>query len=343
MKKFTVKDKIIISVLASAIVIGSAVAIAAEIHTSGYTYSKNEAKQIALDFFELSEADIKKTKSELDDGVYEFEFKTAENKYECDVNAATGKISDIEVKSYGSENSGLNTYSSENNFISADEAKKIAFESFEIPENAAVTHFTSELDNYKYEIEFKLDGVEYECDINAFTGEIIKSKIEDKKAVSSGGNTIKNNSIKEEVKPNNTVPQSAVSVEAVKSAAVKHFGIPEDTKLSELEISRESRKYEVEFKLNGVEYECDADLYNGEITNPKIEGYDGTVSSYLAANGYISLDTAVETALAYLKISASDYDYTEFEFEHGKYELEFKAKNFKRECEINAVTGEIVK
>ena len=128
------------------------------------TITKDEAKQIALNHANVT--NITNYKIELDDNKYEIEFNYNNNEYEYEINATTGKIIKYSIDTNHKE---------PNPIISKDEAKQIALN------HANVTNITNceiELDDNKYEIEFKYNNKEYSYEINATTGKIIEYEID---------------------------------------------------------------------------------------------------------------------------------------------------------------------
>lgn len=156
---------------------------------SSQKVSLDEAKEIALADAGAASADISYTKAELEleDGiwVYEIKFHTAAYQYEYEINAANGEICHKEQKKRtdagenGSGNAG-NTGGSRD-YIGAEQAKSIAAShaGFSVSDvRFQKTELDREDGEMVYEVEFKKDGMEYEYEINAVTGEIIKSEQE---------------------------------------------------------------------------------------------------------------------------------------------------------------------
>lgn len=143
------------------------------------------AKEAALKKAGLSAADVTFTKAQLDrdDGIvqYELEFYTSTNEYEADVDANTGEFRKWEVDTFrwdaGGQTGGGQT--SNGDSVTVEEAKKIALERAGLSA-ADVTFTKAQLDRddgvLKYEVEFRSGRTEYELEINAATGNIIKWK-----------------------------------------------------------------------------------------------------------------------------------------------------------------------
>ena len=156
------------------------------------------AKQIALSHAGLSQGSVSFVKAELDheDGVkvYDIEFYSGNVEYDYEINAASGVIISVDrdIKNYSIPTAApaptaaptpapteAPTQPAAPSTISAEKAKQIALS------HAGVggANFTKvELDTDDgvavYEIEFKVDNVEYDYEINAVSGAIISSKSE---------------------------------------------------------------------------------------------------------------------------------------------------------------------
>lgn len=170
-----------------------------------------KAKSIALAHAEVKAGDVEfsKTKKDFDDGmaIYELEFfkKTSSKitEYDYEIHVATGEVIKFskEVKnittnqgnttgttqkpsgstSSGSQNSGSTGSNSgsnqpSSNYIGVDKAKSIALKNAGVSSSAA-TFTKAKLDRddgvYEYEIEFIANGMEYEYNIDATTGDIL--------------------------------------------------------------------------------------------------------------------------------------------------------------------------
>ncbi len=140
---------------------------------------EESAKAIALNHAALKAENITRYKIELDkdDGVlsYEIEFFVGTDEYEYDIDAKTGKI-------LTAEKNDVSTLSMpEVNLMGEAKAKSTALNHAGLKaEN--ITRYKAELDRdngvFLYEIEFVSGGYEYDYEINAVSGAIIKSEKE---------------------------------------------------------------------------------------------------------------------------------------------------------------------
>ena len=139
-----------------------------------------EAKSIALKHSNLDESQVSFIRGEydFDNGIekYEIEFYSNNNKYEYEINAKTG-----DIISYDYDNEKHLTSQQINDKITIEEAKSIALKHSNLDESqVSFMKAKYEFDDGigKYEIEFYYNFKEYEYEINASNGEIIKYKMD---------------------------------------------------------------------------------------------------------------------------------------------------------------------
>ncbi len=143
-------------------------------------YTMDEAKDIALEKLGLkaSKSEFIKAKADYDDGIYEYEFeiKSGNTIYSIDVDANTGKTNDLETEvieeAADKEQEGD---------IGAEKAKKAALDRAGLKEKNViglkVEADVDDGDKY-YEVEFVHNGVEYNIEVRASNGAIVKWKTE---------------------------------------------------------------------------------------------------------------------------------------------------------------------
>lgn len=137
---------------------------------------EDKAKNIALTHADVSNPTMLHIEFDLDDGVmvYDVEFYSDNIEYDYEINAVTGVIIEYN-KSF--ENSD-DVSSGNNDYLSKEEAKKIAVDHAGISPSYVEIEFDYENGIAVYEIEFKYQNYEYDYEIDAITGEIYKSKKE---------------------------------------------------------------------------------------------------------------------------------------------------------------------
>ncbi len=136
-----------------------------------------EAKTIALNDAGLkaNQVSFVKAGTDYDDGrkYYEVEFYKGNQEYDYTIDASTGKIVEVD---YDAENY---TKPSSTSVISADEARKIALKHAGVS-SSNVRYEKTELDyddgRQKYEIEFRVGNMEYDYEIDATNGNVLKAE-----------------------------------------------------------------------------------------------------------------------------------------------------------------------
>lgn len=151
--------------------------------------TKSEAKAIVLKHASLKETEISRYKNELDKErnatFYEIEFNANGYEYDYTVDVNTGKIVHNEKeKDYDSGKVNKTTVSStatNEPQITKDQAKAIVLKHTGLKETE-ISRYKAELDRERnhlvYEIEFNAGKYEYEYEVNAENGKIIKNQKE---------------------------------------------------------------------------------------------------------------------------------------------------------------------
>ncbi len=235
--------------------------------------------------------------------------------------------------------------------ISSDKAKEIALKHAGVA--AVDVSFIKVEYDYddgikKYDVEFSVKNFEYDYEINAESGKILKSEkdFEDGYRVTTTAqkSTNANNS-------NNTI-----SASKAKEIALKHAGFSAD-KVSyikaEYDYDDGVRKYEVEFKVDRVEYDYEINAVTGNVISCEKENdryqygqNNNTTTTKSASAELISAAKAKEIALKHAGIDASEASFVKAEYDYDdgvrKYEVEFCVGRVEYEYEINAVTGAVI-
>jgi len=144
---------------------------------------KDEAKAIALNHAGVNESAIRDYEIELDKDynsvVYEIDFESNDTEYEYEIDAYTGEV--LKSQSKVSNNT---TSKSQTTYLSESKIKEIVFQHAGV-NGGNVTELEIELDGNHddddtpiYEVDFQVDRLEYEYEVDAITGKIIESKVE---------------------------------------------------------------------------------------------------------------------------------------------------------------------
>ena len=196
-----------------------------------------------------------------------------------------------------------------------------------------------------YEVEFHVNGTEYEYEIDAQTGDVVKHKTEQ-----NGTNTGSSGS--------SANTSSYIGESAAKAAALKHAGVSESsTTYCNAWLEYDDGRpecYEVEFMAGNTRYEYKIALTSATVLESEQERYGGSGSSggqSGSGSGTSSTDIGAEKAksiaLNHAGVSASQT--TELKVERDtddgvlEYEVEFKAGGKEYEYTIHGGTGQILK
>lgn len=221
---------------------------------------------------------------------------------------------------------------SKKSYINGDDALKIALDDFGVTLDA-VTDVEVEIDYYHntivYEVEFELDGIEYEYTINATDSTIIKVDIDD-------------DNDDDDVAPSDVISSTDAFDIAVLDAGVNRNDLFDIS----VDLDKDDGKYyyEVEFKTNNAEYEYDIDAKTGNIADKEID-YKNVGGGNLTQDR-ITSSTAIEKALADAGLTREEiFDLSvEFDYDDGVayYEVEFNASSKEYEYKINALDGSVI-
>lgn len=159
-----------------------------KVHTSASAsvIGEQKAKDAALAHASVSAGNINKYEHKLDhdDGmeVYEIEFCAGGYEYEYEINATTGEVIKCEKeREGGKKHQSGNGNGAHDTFIGKDRAKQIALEHAKVSQGD-ITDCNIDLDSDDgvriYEVDFDAGGYEYQYDIDATTGDILKHEKE---------------------------------------------------------------------------------------------------------------------------------------------------------------------
>lgn len=199
----------------------------------------------------------------------------------------------------------------QNSSIGAENAKIFSFADAGIDPTTAKavqTEFEYEQGQFVYEVEFTVDGTEYEYWINASNGAVVKKNIE---IVSLGdGNAV--------------VSNNQISLEKAEEIALS------DSKMTDNKVTS-TKKNTTNVKENKADSKNNA-------AKP-------VTSKQQETTNQITLDAAKAKALADADVTSSRVTYTEAKLEYDDgipvYDIEFYTSTHEYEYEINAATGKV--
>ena len=248
-------------------------------------------------------------------------------------------------------------------YIGIDAAKQAALTYFsaQLPVIAVEPHWEWELDFEHgcmvYELEFDyLGGAEFECLVNALTGEVLSGHCEQYDHEDHHGD--------HHDRTDDPVPSAStyLSADEAKAAALAHAGVnAADAYNWECEFDRDDGRtvYEIEFKANGYEYSYEVSAVDGSILKYERERDDDrqeplpstepvvNPSPAPSASSYLSADEAKAAALAHAGVTQDAVYGLECELDRDDgravYEIEFKVGNYEYSYEIDADSGAVLK
>lgn len=258
--------------------------------TSGEYITEEAAKQIALEDAGVAENELTgihiKFDQDLIGAEYEIDFRVGAHEYEYEIDAKSGAVisrehdidddrkdgasAPAEETSAGDEQPSVSEpskgevvtppageASKPEDLLSEDEAKAIVLEHAKVNGADAVfekTELERDDGRWEYEIDFRTENAEYDYELNAATGEIIKYEIDEKKT--------------------NGV---AITEADAKRIALEHAKVGESELVDfQIELDRDdgSPDYEIEFRVGRTEYEYEIDASTGDILDFEIDKDD---------------------------------------------------------------------
>ena len=262
--------------------------------------------------YNISVSKVKLIKSIINkNSLYKFEDLCKLSTNELNILANSSINKNEEVSTIGS--------ASTSKYISIDNVKDIVFKHAKV-ENKNVTNLEIEYDyengNMIYDVEFHCNNIEYDYEVDAVSGKILKIEIEN--------NNNNNNS------NNKYLSKNKIEEIAIKKANVSKYY---DYDI-EFEFKGGTPIYEVEFETDGAEYEIEIDAKNGNIIKYEVKNKKVDTSKL------ISKDKAKNIVLNDAKVSEY-YDY-EIELDDNEYEINFETREYEYKYKLDAKTGKIL-
>ena len=154
--------------------------------------------------------------------------------------------------------------------ISREEAKKIALKRFDVAERD-ISRYEIELDydddarRWEYEIGFYIDSTEYDVEIDAVSGAVIRAEKETKRQPSGATTTITTTKVTTTVNKNASISKAEAKVIALDRAGVTEENISRFE--IELDYDDDARRweYEISFNVGRAEYDITIDGTTGKI------------------------------------------------------------------------------
>ena len=222
---------------------------------TGSYITADQAKAAALTHAGVDAVDtvFLKVRLDWDDGrpEYDVEFYCGAMEYDYDIDALTGEVLgwDHECEHYDIPAAGGNGVAGQ---ISAERAREIALE--RAGGNAVVVKCKLDWEHGRtvYELELRDGAIEYECDVDAVTGEVISWEQDyDHHQASSSGST--------------SGAGALITAGQAGEIALERAGGSAVVVKCELDQDHGRTIYELELRDGAAEYECDIDASTGDI------------------------------------------------------------------------------
>lgn len=144
-----------------------------------------------------------------------------------------------------------------------------------------------------------------------------------------------------------------IGMEEALYAALKHAGVSKDTAYDisvKLDADEDGVEYDVDFKVNGKEYDYEIHASTGEVIKFEVETDDDyvktTQSSSSATESLIGEEKAKEIAFKNAGVAAANAKNVSVKLDNDdgavKYEVEFDYDKWEYEYDINAYTGAVI-
>lgn len=209
-----------------------------------------------------------------------------------------------------------------------------------------------------YDVEFISGSYEFDCEVNAMTGEIVKFEKEYDGAAVSNASVEEHGEQSEHSQTKENQAVSNISLEKAKETALDHAGVKAtDATFVKAKSDYEDGRavFEIEFVVSSgntiKEYDYEIAASDGSIISYDydIEG-DSTPTAIQAGSSQntseITLEKAKEIALSHAGVASANAFEMEgkLDWDDGMsiYEIEFKAGGYEYSYEVDAATGSIV-
>ena len=278
-------------------------------NTSDYDNELSKKYNISVSKVKLIKSIINKN------SLYRFEDLSKLNTNELNILANNSINKNEEVSTIGS--------ASTSKYISIDMVKDIVFKHAKV-ENKNIVNLEIEYDyengNMIYDVEFDCNNIEYDYEVDAVSGKILESEIENKNKDSNNNNNSSN---------------TYLSKDKIKEIALKKANVSKYYDYDiEFKFKGGTPIYEVEFETDSAEYDIKINAKNGNIIKYEVKNKKVDTSKF------ISKDKAKNIVLNDAKVTEY-YDY-EIELDDNEYEISFETREYEYEYKLDARTGKIL-
>lgn len=275
-------------------------------NTSDYDNELSKKYNISVSKVKLIKSIINKN------SLYRFEDLSKLNTNELNILVNNSINKNEEVSTIGS--------ASTSKYISIDMVKDIVFKHAKV-ENKNIVNLEIEYDyengNMIYDVEFDCNNIEYDYEVDAVSGKILESEIENKNKDSNNNNN------------------TYLSKDKIKEITLKKANVSKYYDYDiEFKFKGGTPIYEVEFETDSAEYDIKINAKNGNIIKYEVKNKKVDTSKF------ISKDKAKNIVLNDAKVTEY-YDY-EIELDDNEYEISFETREYEYEYKLDARTGKIL-
>ncbi len=298
--------------------------------------SLDKALALVLEQLGIAEAALTDKDFDLERGMYELEFTANGMEYEYKVDAFTGDI----LKAHAEPDNDLPPTPAIPAVPSApaetvkptmtrEEALQMALDHLKITRED-ISRLEIEFEDGIFELEFRIGNTKYDFEISATTGRIVDMDQETKQERPP-----------EPSKPADS-PKSPMNHVDALALVLQHLGITE-AEILRKEIEFDDGKFELEIKVGNTEYEFEVNAATGKVveTDREIDKERPSKPAEPEKPG-LTAEAALQMVLDQLGLTKEQIRELEFDFDKGKFELEFKVGNTEYEFELS-ITGKILK
>ncbi|MCD7839286.1 MAG: PepSY domain-containing protein [Erysipelotrichaceae bacterium] len=223
--------------------------------------------------------------------------------------------------------------------MTVDEAKEVALKDANVTD-ATMEDVQLDYDDgvQVYDVDFTSDGIEYDYEINAQTGEIIKRETKIVATTTTTNTTT----------TDTTTTTSTITKDKAKSIAMNHAGVTSVSNYTIKEDTEDGAKvYEIEFTSGNYEYDYTIRVSDGKILDVDKEKVKTTTTNNTTSSTTttsITKDKAKTIAMNHAGVtSVSNYTIkTDTEDGVKVYELEFTSGNYEYDYTIRMSDGKIL-
>ncbi len=230
-----------------------------DVITPSVEISEKDALTIALRDADLTKESVRDLETELEGGLWNIEFETADTEYEYKIDAKSGEIKhkDTEQKRIDppvTDPPVTNPPAPEK--LSMEEALEVALRDAGLTKTN-VRDIDIELENGVWSVDFETDGIEYEYKIDPASGAVLQKHTETRDR--DGETTVP--------------PSSSVTKESALASALADAGLTRE-QVRDIDIELDDGVWNVEFETKTYSYEYKIDPKTGKIIDKEIEKED---------------------------------------------------------------------